>query len=197
MRELLGPPVLLLLAAVSLWALQNRSDDTAPEPPAAVTTAPATADAPPPATPSQARQETAPNTIAPPPASGEVAASEPAAKTYPRKRSARSARYERAAVAFLVDFARPAASSPESHWWAQVVPHLSLRAVDHYAGTDPQRVPFTKVTGRGVVVPSVGPANLLTAVRVPTDAGDYLVEFETDETGLHVTRVAPVLGAEQ
>ncbi len=195
MRRLLGPPALILIAGVSLWLQTNKPADPGT---AAAHPAPST-EAPPPAL----RAETA--TPRPPrplptrtvPISPDLTASVPAMQPQRPARGARAAGYERAATAFLTDFARPPATTTDARWWAKVVPHLSERAVADYLGTDPQQVAFSKLTGPAEVVPSDGPADLLTAVEVPTDAGLYRVEFETDEAGRHVTRVAPVQTASQ
>jgi hypothetical protein len=95
------------------------------------------------------------------------------------------------AVGFMHAFARPPAGVNASAWWARVVSYLSPAAAADYAGTDPANVPFTAVTGPATVVPVEAPTELVIVVRVPTDAGDYLVDIQTTPTGLWVTRATP------
>lgn len=118
---------------------------------------------------------------------------DPTAAAIPRDKAqaARFATYAKAAVAFLADFSRPAPSVPEQQWWTKVRTHLSAAAVDAYTGTDPQMVPFTKVTGPAVILPTTEPSDLLMLARVPTDSGYYRVEMETDADGIHVSRAIP------
>lgn len=105
----------------------------------------------------------------------------------------RFADYETVAVAFLTDFARPPAGTPEGQWWSAVEPHLAPRVVEDFVGVDPWRVPFTEVTGDPAVMPRSSdiPMNLLMVVRVPTDGGDYLVDLQTDADGIWVTYARP------
>ena len=95
------------------------------------------------------------------------------------------------AVAFMQAFARPAVDVSATAWWANVRSHLSVSAAADYEGTDPANVPFTTVTGPPVTVPVEAPEELVVAVRVPTDGGDYLVEVATTPTGQWVTRATP------
>lgn len=99
--------------------------------------------------------------------------------------------YEQVAVAFLEAYARPEPSVSEEQWWAGVQVLLAEPAQADYAGVDPQEVPFTAVTGEPQMVPVEAPAHVLRLVRVPTDAGDYLVSLQTDEDGITVTRITP------
>lgn len=103
----------------------------------------------------------------------------------------RFARYVTAAEAFARAFARPPASTSPAQRWAGVRPQLTSAAAEEFEGTDPQEVPFGRVTGPGAVVPTDAPTDLLTVVRVPTDAGVYLVEMQTDETGIHISALTP------
>lgn len=105
--------------------------------------------------------------------------------------------YQQVGEEFLAVFARPAEEVSSEQWWAQVEPFLAERVVEDYAGTDPQQVPFTTVTGEAVVVPSEAPTNLSLIVAVPTDQGDYLVEMETDPDGIWVTHVRPSRGGDR
>ena len=99
----------------------------------------------------------------------------------------------------MTDFARPPSSVSEQRWWARVAPHLTAAAAAAYAGTDPQNVPFTKVTGPATVLLSEGPSDpftdassdLVLLARVPTDAGWYRVEMTTLPQGIRITRAAP------
>ena len=91
---------------------------------------------------------------------------------------------------FLKAFARPTAGTTNDAWWATVQPYLTSQAAADYAGTDPANVPFTSVTGVGVVVPVDAPDSLVTMVQVPTDAGPYLVEIRFTPEGLKVSRAS-------
>jgi hypothetical protein len=94
----------------------------------------------------------------------------------------------------MAAYARPPQPVPDTAWWARVRPLLSPRVQDDYQGVDPALVPFTQVTGPPAVLPTDAPADLLTQVLVPTDAGRYLVELERAETGWLVTAVLPATG---
>jgi hypothetical protein len=95
-----------------------------------------------------------------------------------------------AATAFLHAFARPTDDAPG--WWDRVRPLLTPQAALDYAGTDPARVPFTRITGPGLIQPVVDEeAHLVTFVRIPTDAGVYLVHLQHDGIDWLVSRVTP------
>lgn len=68
-------------------------------------------------------------------------------------------------------FARP--TLEHDRWWAELAPLLSADARHAYQGTDPAEVPARAVTGRPVLTDEASP--YLAPVRVPTDAGRYLV----------------------
>lgn len=203
MRRLLGPVLLAALVAASLWFMQSRGPAPAPVAPSSSTTSstspppgpaqpvpsPVTATAPP-----RAASSTTPPTTAaaatpgdgagtPVPPSAAVTARTPA-------QAALFARYQKAAAAFMTAFARPPAEASE-RWWATVRPHLSDQAAEAYSGTDPQLVPFTRVTGPATIIPTDAPTGLLVAVRIPTDAGSYRVELQTGPEGIRVTRAIP------
>lgn len=101
------------------------------------------------------------------------------------------ARYEHEAVAFMAAFARPTSSVTEEQWWSKVSAHLSEAAAADYSGTDPQLVPFARVTGPPVIIPTDAPTGLLVAVRISTDAGPYRVEMQSGPEGIRVTRAIP------
>lgn len=104
----------------------------------------------------------------------------------------RHAQARAAAETFLRAFAVPARTVTRTQWWARVQPLFSPRVVEDYAGTDPRGTGFTRLAGPGVVVPTDGPADLLTAVAVPTDGGTWRIELERDESGRFlVTRAIP------
>jgi len=105
--------------------------------------------------------------------------------------------YAQAAVTFMVDFARPPTSVSEQQWWGRVAPQLSEQAVVAYAGTDPQNVPFSEVTGPATILPSVAPSELLAIARVPTNAGWYRVEMTTSSDGIRITRATPESGGQR
>lgn len=209
-RFIIGPLLLLLIAGVSLWTLtRGPADDQVDEqPPAAsrVTLAPLN-----PAEPAEpaaidprddAVTTTAPDDTAPPWADDDelVLAGDPApvettrspdevgTTVSPRddEHARELERYEDAAEAFMKAFARPDPSTDAASWWAKVEPLMAERTAADYALTDPQQVPFTEVTGPALSVPTPAPTHLLRQVRVPTDAGSYLVGLETDEHGIHV-----------
>lgn len=198
MRRYLGSLVLAGVALVALWFLQHREDtpatpaqptSTAPTaaPPAAATPTPAAA------TPTWYASSTAPP--APPvnPVEPEGEPVDPTAAATPRAelQSKQFSGYAKAAESFMADFARPATTVSEQQWWAKVVPHLSEQAVTAYEGTDPQNVPFSKVTGPATIVPSDAPSELLAISRIPTDAGWYRVEMTTTGDGIRITRASP------
>lgn len=198
MRRYLGSLVLAVVALVALWFLQHREDtpatpaqptSTAPTaaPPAAATPTPAAA------TPTWYASSTAPP--APPvnPVEPEGEPVDPTAAATPRAelQSKQFSGYAKAAESFMADFARPATTVSEQQWWAEVAPHLSVQAVTAYEGTDPQNVPFSKVTGPATIVPSDAPSELLAISRIPTDAGWYRVEMTTTGDGIRITRASP------
>lgn len=117
----------------------------------------------------------------------------PGAAAAPRdtRQAARFARAAATATGFMTAFARPPNRVNAAGWWAGVKRYLAARAVADYAGTDPGLVPFTRLTGPARVVPTDAPADLLIAVRVPTDAGVYRVELETGRAGMRVARAVP------
>lgn len=210
-RLIIGPILLLLIATVSLWTLTRGpdADQVGEEPPATpqVTLAPLNP-ADPPADPTAAGPSgdavttTAPAAPTPTwadddelvlagdPAPIDMSTPPEAAGTTVSPRDEEHARelehYEDAAVAFMSAFARPDPGTDPADWWAEVEPLMADRAAGEYALTDPQQVPFTKVTGPARSVPTPAPTHLLRQVRVPTDAGSYLVGMETDERGIHV-----------
>lgn len=193
MRKLIAPAILAALAALALFHMQGRHQEPArPVPP---TTAPAS---------SAPRASDSP--VAPAPAASAVpgadspstsisaGSSRPGtatARPHPDRGAARSKAARAVAAAFMRAFARPAPGVSQASWWAAVAPFLSAQAARDYSGTDPAEVPFTRLTGRPVELPTDAPTDLLRAVKVPTDAGDYLVELQTSEAGLQVTRVVP------
>lgn len=203
MRKILGPILLAALALVSLLFLQHqkRSDTGAATSPtssvASSTPAPVV-----PASRSSAHSSSTSSphpstTSAPHPAGsdGEVEGTPVLPATTPTPAgTAQAAQWAIArdlAERFLKAFARPAAGTTTTAWWATVQPYLTSQAAADYAGTDPANVPFTSVTGAGVVVPVDAPDSLVTMVQVPTDAGPYLVEIRSTPEGLKVTRATP------
>lgn len=88
-------------------------------------------------------------------------------------------------------FARPAGDVDEAAWWDPVRSFMTAQAATDYEGIDPAQVPFSRVTGSPAVIATDAPTALLTAVLVPTDAGDYIVELTSTEQGLKVSRVVP------
>jgi len=210
MRRLIGPLILAALVAASLWFLQSRPEDRAQQTssvsatPATSTLAPAPTGS---AVPSAARQSptTSASTSATPasakatPGSAVTLPTTPEGEGIPVGESATATPrdsaqaqlltgYEKAAVAFMSAFARPSASVSADRWWAAVRPQLTASAAEDYSGTDPQQVPFTRVTGPSSIIPTDAPTSVLVAVRIPTDAGAYRVELQTDVEGIHVAR---------
>lgn len=88
-------------------------------------------------------------------------------------------------------FARPSSDVPDTSWLANLEPLLSARYLDNFRYIDPQNIPFTRVTGPVTVHPTEAPPHVLTLVQVPTDAGPWAVEIETDEDGMHVMAMYP------
>ena len=85
------------------------------------------------------------------------------------------------AEAVMSAFARSTASDPS--WWPGVVGYLSAQARLDYVGVDPSQVPFTAVTGAGEPLPSPDGDGAEALVRVPTDAGDYVVRLQSAADG--------------
>lgn len=201
MRRFIGPVILLALAAVSLFFLQHRGghapapvpSQSSTVPVAAPTTVPQASAGPAPSSPSLHPSASS----APAPAGADEhdgSALAPSA-TAAARGPAQTARFKLAtttATAFLTAFARPAgANVDEGKWWATVRSFLTDQAAADYQGIDPSQIPYTRITGRSAVIPTDAPADLLTAVRVPTDAGDYVVELTITERGMQVSRVVP------
>lgn len=205
MRRMLGPLILAILALGSLWFMQrtDRAEDaggtTVPVPTShsssGTLTPPPTPARTPPSVPALAA--TASASASRPTDIGlvepEGSPVDPTAAAIPRNReqAQQFALYAAAAAAFLDDFARPDPGVSDGQWWAAVRPHLSDAAAEAYRGTDPRMVPFTKVTGPATILPTTAPSHLLRLARVPTDAGYYRVEMETDASGIRITRATP------
>ena len=98
-----------------------------------------------------------------------------------------------AAEAFLRAFARPPAGADHDAWWAAVAPLMTPQGRLDFMGVDPTRVPFTTLTGPGLIQPQPQEADshLQTLVRIPTDAGDYLIALEHRQQGWLVARATP------
>ena len=208
MRRYLGSLVLAAVVLVALWVLQPR-DDTPPAPsqPSATSSAPPVA-APAPVTPTPAAAtptgttSTSTSTPQAPAVNPDEPEGDPVNPTAPatardEDQAKQFTAYAKAAEAFMVDFARPAATVTEQQWWTKVSGHLSEQAVTAYEGTDPQNVPFTTVTGPATIVPSDAPSQLLAIARVPTDSGWYRVEMTTTADGIRITRASPESGGQR
>ncbi len=197
MRSLIGAVFLVALIAVGLLFLHDHdpSAAAAPRTPSAPAPSPTIAQGPAEGTPSVAPTSSAPPASAAGDAQVDAAGTPllPAATSSPRagKQSARFKTAAATATAFMRAFARPAPPLDQSAWWAKVEVFMSPLAAADYQDTDPAAVPFDRVTGRAAVMPTDAPSDLLTAVKVPTDAGDYIVELQTTETGMQVTRAVP------
>lgn len=96
-----------------------------------------------------------------------------------------------AAETFLRAFARPSPTADVRLWWAHVGSLMTPHARLDYEGIDPARIPYTQLTGPGLIQPQPHEADshLQTTVRIPTDAGDYLVVLQHPPAGWLVTRV--------
>ncbi len=84
-----------------------------------------------------------------------------------------------AAERAMRSFARPRLDA--ARWWAQLEPLLSPAAALAYQGTDPANVPARKVTGKPVLVDES--SAYLARVKVPTDAGRYVVLLAREGAG--------------
>lgn len=200
MRRLMAPLLLAVLVATGLWQLHPRDESVHRALPARPPASSATPEESPGVTAATGAPSPTASTAhsdAPvPPApqrdlEGEgtpLTPSAPALAHTPAEQDLFD-RYTAAAAAALRAFARPQQGVTPRAWWAAVKPYLSEQATADYAGTDPRQVPFTKVTGAGVILPTDAPAHLLRVALVPTDAGDYLVEMSTDPTGIRITRI--------
>jgi hypothetical protein len=96
----------------------------------------------------------------------------------------------RTAVAFMTAFARPARGSAAG-WWRTVAPYLTAQAREDYRGVDPASVPFTRVTGPATVLPPEEESHLVVLLKVPTDAGVYVVHLVPAGAGWAVSRLTP------
>ncbi len=200
MRKILGPLLLAVLALISLLLLQHQKDrDPSAAPatpnPTAVSRPPAAArPSPSLASPSPERGSSsgpAPSLGSPGEVDGDpVPATASVTPASPDQGTQWAAATELASR-FLKAFARPAPGTPAAAWWSTVQPYLTTQAAADYAGTDPANVPFTTVTGPGVIVPVDAHDSVITAVMVPTDAGTYLVEIRSTPDGPRVARATP------
>lgn len=203
MRKILGPAILAALALVSLLFLQHQKSPH-PATPAATTTTTTSVPSPPvtataatpPVSPTPTTSSTAPTDAG---GNGEVEGTPvPSTATPAPANSAQATQWADAtklAVAFMKAFARPSSSSTSAAtWWAKVKPYLTPQAAADYDGTDPANVPFTAVTGAGVIVVLDAADSEVTAVRVPTNAGPYLVEILSGPDGSRVTRATREAG---
>lgn len=198
MRKVLGPALLAVLALISLLFLQHQKRPEQAATPATTTVTSAAASATTatgaPTTPTG----TAPTTTDGPADGiddGEVEGTPVPSTAVPAPdgtaQATQWADATRLAAAFMTAFARPGSSSTAQAWWAKVKPYLTPQAATDYDGTDPANVPFTAVTGAGVIVPLDAADSSVLAVRIPTDAGPYLVEVISTPDGLRVTRATP------
>ncbi|MDN5798116.1 MAG: hypothetical protein L0H79_20545 [Intrasporangium sp.] len=199
MRRLLGPALLLLLAAVSLLFLQHRDHPAAATAPS-TSTSTSTSVPPAPTLPPATVTQSTPSTTSDSSPSSSIAEVEPDGTPVPPSASAaahgpaEAARFKLAtstATAFMTAFARPSAAVDQVAWWTKVRSFMTDQAAADYEGTDPAQVPYARITGAAAVIPTDAPTDLLTAVRVPTDVGDYIVEFTTGDHGMQVSRVVP------
>jgi hypothetical protein len=96
-----------------------------------------------------------------------------------------------AAEAVMVAFARSTSDDPT--WWPGVAGYLTPQARLDYLGVDPSLVPFTAVTGGGQALAYADVDGVEALVRVPTDAGDYLVRLRpADDGSFAVIALTPV-----
>lgn len=79
----------------------------------------------------------------------------------------------KAAEAALTAYARPDLSYTD--WITGLYPHLSQAGAAAYEDTDPSRIPVTRITGNGKVLPA--PTEVALVVEIPTDAGAYNVSL--------------------
>lgn len=132
------------------------------------------------ASPNTAQQPAAASSpaAAPAPSASSAAATSTAAADMPAPEltGADRSRITDFAAATMNAFARPPAGTDEASWWAKFSANLTDEARRDFEGTDPQNVPFTKVTGPAKILDEDGSWHLL--VEVPTDAGDFQVEVE-------------------
>ena len=155
---------------------------TEPDPGGARTTAmvatapPAGQNAPTPAPPAPASLTTPTRPTAKPTPSAALSPTPTVTRSLPRnqisidgQQVARTTAAAAAATRFMQAFARPDLS--KGAWWARVSPLLTASAQQNMFGTDPARVPVTKLTGPSVALPNAEKDARI--VTVPTDIGDY------------------------
>lgn len=86
---------------------------------------------------------------------------------------------------FASAFARPAGRTDYRAWWRAVAAMMTDEAASDFMGTDPSEVPFTKVTGPITLVDGGdAEAYWLQRVRVPTDAGVFVLQVQLVTPGL-------------
>lgn len=174
---------------------QPSSSSSATQPPASITTSSLSAPPPPPPpgpTSSAPTTSTSWEDDVHPPGSPAPSSGIPATPAGTLEQHAAVA----AAQTFMTAFARPAAGTDPRAWWAKVAPLMTPQGRLDYQGVDPARVPYTRLTGPGMIQPqAVEPDHhLQTLVRVPTDAGDHVVALQHREQGWFVTRITPTRG---
>lgn len=203
MRRYLGSLVLALLALVSLWFLQQRTDppeqhdpttSTAGPTPTMLVQQPADTATPSDLASSSARLSDQPATTVEQHRQQEKALLDQAVVTHPPGDDHRSSAgvdpYLATAEDFAKAFARPDEGVDPQQWWQVASSFMSPRAVEVYSAVDPKNVEYSEVVGPAEAVLADAPAHLLRQVRVPTDSGPYLVSMETAATGIMVIGIA-------
>jgi|GEM_PF-5887307 hypothetical protein len=86
---------------------------------------------------------------------------------------------------FAAAFARPAGRTDYRAWWRSVAAMMTDDAAADFMGTDPSQVPYTKVTGPiSLIGGGDDEAYWLQRVKVPTDAGVYVLQVQLVTPGL-------------
>lgn len=86
---------------------------------------------------------------------------------------------------FARTFARPVGRSDYRAWWRQVAAMMTDSAASDYVGTDPSLVPYTRVTGPLTLLGSGADETYwVQRVKVPTDAGVYVLQVQLVTPGL-------------
>ena len=89
------------------------------------------------------------------------------------------------AARFAAAFARPSGRADYRAWWRSVASMMTDSAANDFMGTDPSEVPYTKVTGPITLLGGGDQeAYWLQRVRVPTDAGVYVLQVQLVTPGL-------------
>lgn len=124
-----------------------------------------------------------------------VGASSPAASTSRAvlPSTASTGPWRAAATQFARVFARPTPGAASTRWWGEVKSMLTPGAAEAFAGTDPARVPYRRLTGPVVLLDSGYPVDVMAIARIPTDGGPWYVAMVRYLGKIHISWAGPDL----